>query len=375
LLRTLIEAEMRRRFSIGVLLGLLCTHVADGAVLYGLKSAADNGGSVPQTLLFKSNVDGTNLVSLGAVTLNGSDIEVDGLAASPVYGLLGFQQTTAGSQLLEIDPMTAVAMPVAPAVFNFVIRGATFLGNGDLWGVDLENRALVRIAPATGTELDRVELMLQSLPFAPSAYTDITQRSDGQVLLVSERDFYAVDMTSGDLTLLFTDNEIEPAPGSVAPPTLVGAVVVGSLGSERLVALDSKGEFTDDLYTYDLEAAFSRTVAVANVLPQLDAGRGDLALMLQPVASGDYNQNGIVDAADYTVWRNTLGSTTDLSANGDDEGVSMGRIDAADYLVWKNNFGLTVQAGLAAVSAIQVPEPTSVLLLLLGIGAVRMRKR
>ncbi len=27
---------------------------------------------------------------------------------------------------------------------------------------------------------------------------------------------------------------------------------------------------------------------------------------------GDYNQDGVVDAADYTVWRNTLGSTTDL---------------------------------------------------------------
>jgi len=278
-------------------LGLLCTHAADGAVLYGVKSAENSGGSAPPTLLFKSNVDGTDLVSLGAVTLNGSDIEVDGLAASPIYGLLGFQQTTAGSRLLQIDPVTAVATPVAPSAFNFVIRGAAFFANGDLWGVDLENKALVQIAPATGTELDRVELMLQSLPFAPSAYTDITQRSDGQVLLVSERDFYAVDMTSGDLTLLFTDNQIEPAPGSVAPPTLVGAVVVGSLGSERLVALDSEGEFSDDLYTYDLEAAFSRTVAVVNVLPQLDAGRGDLALMIQPVASGDYNQNGIVDAA------------------------------------------------------------------------------
>ena len=35
---------------------------------------------------------------------------------------------------------------------------------------------------------------------------------------------------------------------------------------------------------------------------------------------GDYNQNGVVDAADYTVWRDTLGSTTDLRANGDNTG-------------------------------------------------------
>ena len=35
---------------------------------------------------------------------------------------------------------------------------------------------------------------------------------------------------------------------------------------------------------------------------------------------GDYNANGTVDAADYTIWRDTLGSTTDLRANGDNTG-------------------------------------------------------
>ena len=37
---------------------------------------------------------------------------------------------------------------------------------------------------------------------------------------------------------------------------------------------------------------------------------------------GDYNHNGMVDAADYTVWRDTLGSTTDLRANGDNSGAT-----------------------------------------------------
>ena len=35
---------------------------------------------------------------------------------------------------------------------------------------------------------------------------------------------------------------------------------------------------------------------------------------------GDYNLDGMVDAADYIVWRNTLGSTTELRANGDNTG-------------------------------------------------------
>ncbi len=59
---------------------------------------------------------------------------------------------------------------------------------------------------------------------------------------------------------------------------------------------------------------------------------------------GDYNFNGTVDAADYTVWRDTLGSTTDLRANGDNTGASAGVTDQADYDIWKAHFGETVPA-------------------------------
>jgi hypothetical protein len=63
---------------------------------------------------------------------------------------------------------------------------------------------------------------------------------------------------------------------------------------------------------------------------------------------GDYNGDGTVDAADYTVWRDTLGSTTDLRANGDNTGGSAGVIDQADYDVWKNHFGQTLSPGAAS---------------------------
>ena len=59
---------------------------------------------------------------------------------------------------------------------------------------------------------------------------------------------------------------------------------------------------------------------------------------------GDYTLNGAVDAADYTIWRETLGSTTDFRANGDNEGDSKDKIDEADYAVWKKNFGLSSNA-------------------------------
>lgn len=76
--------------------------------------------------------------------------------------------------------------------------------------------------------------------------------------------------------------------------------------------------------------------------------------------TGDYNLDGVVNAADYSIWRDTLGSTTDLRANGNNTGASAGVIDAADFDAWKANFGKKATglgAGALAGEALAVPEP------------------
>jgi hypothetical protein len=86
---------------------------------------------------------------------------------------------------------------------------------------------------------------------------------------------------------------------------------------------------------------------------------------------GDYNGDGFVNLADYTVWRDTLGSTTDLAADGNNNG----SIEAGDYNLWKSNFGSS-SGSLAAVSSAQVPEPSTVVLLTLlaTVGFVARRR-
>lgn len=62
---------------------------------------------------------------------------------------------------------------------------------------------------------------------------------------------------------------------------------------------------------------------------------------------GDYNADGAVNAADYSVWRDNFGSTTDLAADGDHNGV----VDDNDRLVWQANYGAVAAPPAMAVAA------------------------
>ena len=74
---------------------------------------------------------------------------------------------------------------------------------------------------------------------------------------------------------------------------------------------------------------------------------------------GDYNENGVVDAADYNLWRDNLGANIALP----NEGVSTGVVDQQDYDFWKLHFGEGTP-GAGGVSASAVPEPATILSLL-----------
>ena len=55
------------------------------------------------------------------------------------------------------------------------------------------------------------------------------------------------------------------------------------------------------------------------------------------VRTGDGNNDGQVDFADYLVWRANFGNIVTSLTNGDYNG--NGVVDSTDYIVWRNNTG------------------------------------
>lgn len=89
-----------------------------------------------------------------------------------------------------------------------------------------------------------------------------------------------------------------------------------------------------------------------------------------PFLPGDYNDDGLVDAGDFSVWRDNLGSETWLPGD-----TTPGLVSQEDYQVWSDFFG-TQRLNHNTV-AVVVPEPSSlscILIALIALTLVRHRR-
>jgi hypothetical protein len=100
------------------------------------------------------------------------------------------------------------------------------------------------------------------------------------------------------------------------------------------------------------------------------------SVILQVGLTGDYNLNGAVDAADYIIWRKTLGQTGfALAADGNNNN----QIDPGDFTIWRANFGNTAGSGAHVAESLRdsdsaVPEPASATLAILAMLCITRRK-
>jgi hypothetical protein len=89
-----------------------------------------------------------------------------------------------------------------------------------------------------------------------------------------------------------------------------------------------------------------------------------------PGVPGDYNNNGVVDAGDYVLWR----KGGPLQNQVDDPNT----INAQDYTEWRKRFGNVTGSG-TALGSVSVPEPFGMFTLLMGgllaLGWIRLQSR
>ncbi len=171
----------------------------------------------------------------------------------------------------------------------------------------------------------------------------------GQVAFMAELDepgfpdvIFATDL-SGELhRIVGQDDMIEVAPGDLRQIEFLNFMGLdGSIGMS--------GTNVTNGFDHDGQIAFSATFLSDEF--HLDPAAGVFVTAVPEMAlAGDYNHDGIVDAADYVVWRKTGGSQT-------------------GYDTWRANFGATAAVGATIAYtrssnvSIAVPEPALLSLL------------
>jgi hypothetical protein len=186
-------------------------------------------------------------------------------------------------------------------------------------------------------------------------------------------DYYEITSTSGALNAT--------AWNSLQEQNLAGFPAGNGAGNgwEQFGGSDA-GVIGESYLTGSSSLANSTSINLGNAFNA--AGTRDLVFKYAAVTSsvqipGDYNVNGVVDAADYVLWRDKLGQNVTLPNDS-----TPGTVTPADYDVWRANFGKSggptgpgtlttgfiryVTSGLAGSAA--VPEPSTAFLVGIGIG-------
>ena len=208
-----------------------------------------------------------------------------------------------------------------------------------LWDADLTNANL------SDADLDYADLFLADLSYANLSNANLTNVN------LSYADLYGANLSHADLLLAdLSDADLHTADLSDADLRYAN-LTDANLSNAKLT--------NANLYQADWEFSnWTDAYYYTDNIPTWGYGMDQAwhdwwgILAIDPM-SGDLNGNGVLDAADYTMWQDSGG-------------------DQIDYRTWKDHFGQSIASGSGAN---HVPEPTTLLLSLLALVAVPLRVR
>jgi sugar lactone lactonase YvrE len=201
------------------------------------------------------------------------------------------------------------------------------------------------------------------------------------LLFLPEGDLLVVDLY-GNQILKFDENGQNPSQFAVIPPEIPDPLPPGAnfpSNNPSDIAFDSDGNLVlavlgltnppdnrGALLRYDLEGNLLET------LLDLQTPLGSIA-QIDPAdfQFGDYDRNDLVEPADYDEWLATFGESVFNwdGADGNGDGI----VDAADYVIWRKAMETNTEAMGGATVA---PEPAAIVLALFAAaGAIGIRRR
>jgi hypothetical protein len=281
------------------------------------------------------NDDAYNLLSVPSVSLGN-----------------GFSKTAvgAGGANFGIDGEDLVFEYGGPATGDVPIRGQI-----EYIGTKFENDLVLRVNPTTG------QAFLKNDTLVPRTI-------DGYSILSSTGSLIGGSFAGGLGGSWQTTSP--PTANAITQTNLTGSTTLAA-GAQLAIGDISATGFLDDATKNGLSLQFA--IATGGAVP------------------GDYNNDGAVNAADYTTWRDNLGAPIALT-NQNPAAATPAVVDQEDYNFWKANFGSTgagettfrvgsvvfdeaAGAGGGSFAVGPVPEPSTFLLAFAGIGSLGMMRR
>ena len=327
--------------------------------------------------LVSAELDGIATVNgVGTFTASRVDLGVNGAIAPPT-GADGLAD--AGRFLITIPGKTDATGMLMIGTSAYASAGGNSGADDNLtvWEYNAGlGGFLVESYDLTGASLQNSDIYFAYYDYAapieaPPVLTIEVDRGDGTITLINDNDvavgfdYYQIDSAAGSLNEAGWDSLDEKnfqsdgggpgqsfnEAGGSSDNSLAEAFLLTEMGFPELAAnseIELGAAYDFLMNSEDLQFKFKAASGFVHngIIEYIGTAPGGL--------TGDYNGDGTVNAADYTVWRNNLNGTAVLPNDS-----TPGTVTAADYNVWRANFG---NSGSGSGSGV-VPEPTSLALL------------
>jgi hypothetical protein len=308
-----------------------------------LRSALATDAKSTSDILAVANLPAAAPLAFRTLTPQGEPVVNSGNDAINNYVDMFRSQAKALGLPIEGDPLARDA----EVQWNdfFLDNGFDFDRSDGVDGMDFESIAMHELGHALGFESGADLVDESSLPNGPSAPEDLSEFAIVRVL-----DLFRYSAASLPLP------DLEP-----------GTEAYFSIdGGATSLATFSTGQYNGDGWQAGhWEGESGQGIMDANLPDNVIQNLTALDLQAMDVigwdlqAPGDFNLDGIVDAADYVTWRDGLGTA----------------YSQTDYDAWKSHFGQTDGSGTGGRANATAPEPAVLTTLIMGTLAMWVRRR